>query len=54
MVQYETYGCFLAWPHNLAGLSTLLLLYVMKPIYLLTYSAEAQNQVHRAGKGPVV
>lgn len=54
MVQCETSGCFLAWPHNPTGLTTLLLLYVMKPIYLLTYSEEAQNQVHQAGKGPIL
>lgn len=54
MVQCQTSGCFLAWPHNPTGLTTLLLLYVMKSIYLLTYSEEAQNQGHQAHKGPAV
>jgi hypothetical protein len=32
----------------------LLLLHLMKAVYLFTYSKEAQNQVHQAGKGPIV
>lgn len=38
MVQCGISGGFLAWPHNPTGLTTLLLLYVMKLVYLLTYS----------------
>lgn len=40
--------------HNPTGPATLLLLYLMEPVYLFTYSEEAQNQVKQAGKGSVV
>lgn len=54
VVQCATSGRFLPWTHNPTGPATLLLLYLMEPVYLFTSSEEAQNQVHQAGKDPVV